>query len=79
MECLTPKYSIQHAKFSLHVCKLNIVSSDGDNTAAIVGGVLGAVAVLTIMAGMIVVVLLLRNRAESHLTGMKNKYVKALL
>ena len=54
------------------------MSSDGDNTAAIVGGVLGAVTVLAIMAVMIVVVLLLRNRGGSHLTGMKNKYVKAL-
>ena len=68
--------------FSLHVCKLDIVSSggsDGDNTAAIVGGGLGAVTVLAIMAVMIVVVLLVRNCGVSHLTGMKNKYVKALL
>ena len=55
------------------------VSSDGDNTAAIVGGVLGAVTVLVIMAVIIVIVLLVRNHGGSHLTGMKNKYVKALL
>ena len=55
------------------------MSSDGDNTAAIVGGGLGAVTVLAITAVMIVVVLLVRNRAGSHFTGMKNKYVKALL
>ena len=54
------------------------MSSDGDNTAAIVG-VLGAVTLLVIMAVMIVIVLLVRNHGGSHLTGMKNKYVKALL
>ena len=55
------------------------MSSDGDNTAAIVGGVLGTVTVLAIMAVMIVVVLLVRNCGGSHLTEMKNKYVKVLL
>ena len=59
-------------------CATDIVSSDGDNTAAIVG-VSGAVTVLAIMAVTIVVVLLLRNRGGWHLTGVKNKYVKAIL
>ena len=48
--------------------------SDWDNTAAIVGGVLGTVTVLAVVAMMIVV--LLRNRGGWHLTVMKNKYVK---
>ena len=63
----------------LHVCKLDTVSSDRDNTVAIVGGVLGAVTVLAIMVVMIVVALLVRNHGGLVLTGMKNKYVKALL
>ena len=55
------------------------MSSDGDNTAALVGGVLGTVTVLMIMACpvTIVVVVLVRNRGRCHLSGMKKKYVKA--
>ena len=46
----------------LILCKLKTVSSrsGGDNTAAIVGGVLGTVTVLAIMGMMIVVVILMR-------------------
>ena len=51
------------------------MSSDGDNTAAIVGGVLGTVTLLAIMGMMIVVVILMRNCGWLHFTGMKNKYV----
>ena len=74
MECLTPKYS----SILLHVCKLETVtvSSDGDNTAAIVGGVLGTVTVLAILGMMIMVVVQVRNRGRPHFTGTKNKYVK---
>ena len=46
------------------------MSSDGDNTAAIVGGVLGTVTLLAIMGMMIVVVILMRNRGWLHFTGM---------
>ena len=55
------------------------MSSDGDNTAAIVGGVLGTVTVLAIVGMMIMVVLQVRNRGGSHFTGTKNKHVKDLL
>ena len=49
--------------------------SDGDNTAAIVGGVLGTVTVLAIMAVIVMVFLHLKNHGALHFTGMKNKYV----
>ena len=49
--------------------------SDGDNTAAIVGGVLGTVTVLAIMAVIVMVFLQLKNHKALHFTGMKNKYV----
>ena len=51
------------------------MSSDGDNRAAVVGGVLGTVTLLAIMGMMIVVVILMRNCGWLHFTGMKNKYV----
>ena len=53
------------------------MSSDGDNTAAIVGGVLGTstVTLLAIIGMMIVVVILMRNSGWLQFTGMKNKYV----
>ena len=56
--------------------KLETVSSrsGGDNTAAIVGGVLGTVTVPAIMGMMIVVVIILRNHGALHFTGMR-KYV----
>ena len=49
-----------------------IVSSDRDNTAAIVGGVLVIVAVAVMM---VVIVILLKNCRRQPLTWMKNKYV----
>ena len=53
------------------------MSSDEDNTAAIVGGVLGTstVTLLAIMGMMILVVILMKNCGWLHFTGMKNKYV----
>ena len=45
--------------------------SDGDNTAAIVGGVLGTVTVLAIMAVIVLVVIVLKNHGTLHFTGMK--------
>ena len=44
------------------------------NTAAIVGGVLGTVTVLAIMAVIVMVVLQLKNHGALHFTGMR-KYV----
>ena len=49
--------------------------SDGDNTAAIVGGVLGTVTVLAIMAVIVMVFLHLKNHGALCFTGMKKKYV----
>ena len=51
------------------------MSSDGDNTAALVGGVLGTVTVLAIMAVIVMVFLQLKNHGALHFTGMKKKYV----
>ena len=51
------------------------MSSNGDNTAAIVGGVLGTVTLLAIIGMMIVVIILMKNCGWLHFTGMKNKYV----
>ena len=51
------------------------MSYGGDNTAAIVGGVLGTVTLLAIIGMMIVVVILMRNCGWLYFTGMKNKYV----
>ena len=51
------------------------MSSDGDNTAAIVGGVLGTVTVLAIVAVIVMVVLQLKNCRGLHFTERKNKYV----
>ena len=65
MKCLTPNYSIITAF-------MDIVSSDGDNTVVIVGGVLGTD---TLLAVMVVVVILMRNHGCLHFTGLKNKYV----
>ena len=49
--------------------------SDGDNTAAIVGGVLGTVTVLAIMAVIVMVFLHLKNHGGLHFSEIKNKYV----
>ena len=56
--------------------KLETVSSraDGDNTAAIVGGVLGTVTVLAIMGMIVMVFLQLKKHGALHFMGMK-KYV----
>ena len=47
--------------------------SDRDNTAAIVGGVLGTVTVLAIMTVIVMVFLQLKNYGALRFTGM-NKY-----
>ena len=51
------------------------MSSDGDNTAAIVGGVLGTVTVLAIVAVIVLVVLQLKNCRGFHFTERKIKCV----
>ena len=51
------------------------MSTDGDNTAAIVGGVLGTVTVLAIVAVIVMVFLQLKNHGGLDFTRMKNKYV----
>ena len=51
---------------------MDIVSSGGDNTVAIIVGVSGTV---TLLAIMVVVVILMKNHGCLHFTGMKNKYV----
>ena len=51
------------------------MSSDGDNTAAIVGGVLGTVTGLAIMAVIVMVFLKLKNCGGLYFPERKNKYV----